>query len=81
VLKGVRSFFFWEGKTQESTESLLVCKSRLSMMNNVMERVKSLHSYTIPEIIALPIVAGLPTYLEWVRSSTQCTGEQGVKHD
>jgi periplasmic divalent cation tolerance protein len=71
ILKGVQSFFFWEGKTQESNEVLLICKSRLSTLYSVMERVKSLHSYTVPEIIALPIVAGSPTYLEWVRSSTQ----------
>jgi periplasmic divalent cation tolerance protein len=80
VLTGVRSFFFWEGGTQDSAEALLVCKSRLSMMEGIIERVKSLHSYTVPEIIALPIVAGLPTYLEWVRSSTK-KRVQGGDHD
>jgi periplasmic divalent cation tolerance protein len=71
VIKGVQSFFFWEGRTQESSESLLICKSRSSMIDGIMTRVKSLHSYTVPEIIALPIVAGLPAYLEWVRSSAK----------
>ena len=68
---GVRSFFFWDGKAQEAAEVLLVCKSTMALMERVIERVKSLHSYTVPEIIALPIVAGLPSYLAWVNDSTK----------
>lgn len=68
---GVRSFFFWEGKAQDAAEVLLVCKSRMALMDKVIERVRSLHSYTVPEIIALPIVAGLPEYLAWVNESTK----------
>ena len=68
---GVRSFFVWEGKAQDAAEVLLVCKSRMALMDKVIERVKSLHSYTVPEIIALPIVAGLPDYLAWVNDSTK----------
>ncbi len=71
VLSGVRSFFFWEGKTQEASETLMICKSRMPMMDRIVARVRSLHSYTVPEIIALPVVAGLTDYLQWVESSTQ----------
>jgi periplasmic divalent cation tolerance protein len=70
-IPGVRSFFIWEGKPQEAAEVLLVCKSRMALMEKVIERVRSLHSYTVPEIIALPIVAGLPGYLAWVNDSTK----------
>jgi len=70
-IPGVRSFFVWEGRVQDAAEVLLVCKSRMALMDKVMERVKSLHSYTVPEIIALPIVAGLPSYLAWVKDSTK----------
>jgi periplasmic divalent cation tolerance protein len=70
-IPGVRSFFLWEGKAQDAAEVLLVCKSRMALMDKVIERVKSLHSYTVPEIIALPIVAGLPSYLAWVKDSTK----------
>ena len=70
VVPGVRSLFFWEGKTQEADEVLLICKSRMPLMDAVIARVRSLHSYTVPEIIALPVVAGLPSYLSWVREST-----------
>jgi len=70
-IPGVRSFFFWEGKAQDAVEVLLVCKSRMALMEKVIERVRSIHSYTVPEIIALPIVAGLPSYLAWVNDSTK----------
>jgi periplasmic divalent cation tolerance protein len=70
IVPGVRSLFFWEGKTQEAEEVLLICKSRLPLMDAVMARVRSLHSYSVPEIIALPVTAGLPSYLAWIRGST-----------
>jgi periplasmic divalent cation tolerance protein len=70
VLPGLRSFFFWEGRTQEAAEILLICKSRRSRLDRIIERVKGLHSYTVPEIIALPVVAGLNDYLRWVGEST-----------
>lgn len=71
ILPGVRSFFVWEGGTQEAAESLLVCKSRMPVFPRILERVKMLHSYTVPEVIALPVAAGLGPYLAWIRDSTQ----------
>ena len=71
ILSGVRSVFFWEGRVQDAAESLLLCKSRMARFPDIMERVKSLHSYTVPEIIALPIAGGLPSYLGWIRETTQ----------
>lgn len=71
IVPGVRSFFFWEGATQDAAESLLVCKSTLLMMDRIIDRVQALHSYTVPEIIALPVIAGLPSYLDWVRDSAR----------
>jgi len=70
IVPGVRSLFFWEGKTQEADEVLMICKSRRPLMDAVIARVRSLHSYTVPEIIALPVAAGLPSYLAWVTEST-----------
>jgi periplasmic divalent cation tolerance protein len=71
VVPGVRSFFFWEGRTQEAAETLLVCKSRRPLLDDLSRRVKALHSYTVPEVVALPIVAGLSDYLAWVNESTK----------
>ena len=69
IVPGVRSFFFWEGKSREAAEALMLCKTTMPLMEAFSARVKSLHSYTVPEIIALPITAGLPAYLEWIRTS------------
>jgi periplasmic divalent cation tolerance protein len=71
IMPGMRSLFFWEGKTQDEKETLLICKSRLPLVEKLVQRVKSLHSYSVPEVIALPIVAGSGEYLEWVRENTK----------
>jgi len=71
IVPGVRSLFFWEGKTQDVCETLLICKSRQPLLGKLISRVKSLHSYAVPEVIALPIIAGSRDYLDWVRESTK----------
>lgn len=70
IVPKVRSLFFWHGGIQDEQESLLICKGRLFHMDRIIRRVKSLHSYTVPEIIALPIISGSSEYLEWVKEAT-----------
>jgi periplasmic divalent cation tolerance protein len=70
VVPEVFSLFFWEGKTQNAREALLIVKSRLSLLDKIIARVKSRHSYSVPEVIALPIIAGSQEYLDWVKAST-----------
>ncbi len=77
IVGGVRSLFFWEGKLQDERETLMICKSTSLLMDRIIKRVKELHSYTVPEIIALPIVAGSKEYLEWVNGTA--TGYQRKK--
>ncbi len=69
IIPHVHSFFFWEGRTQEARETLLICKSRQSFLDMIVSRVKALHSYTVPEIIALPIIGGARDYLDWVKDA------------
>jgi len=71
LVSGVRSLFFWDGATRDERETLLICKSRLPLMERIIERVTPLHSYAVPEIIALPIVAGSKDYLAWVNESVR----------
>jgi periplasmic divalent cation tolerance protein len=71
IVPGVRSLFFWEGKTQNERELLLICKSRQSLLDRIIARVKALHSYAVPEVIALPVVGGSGDYLDWVRKETR----------
>ncbi|HSQ77975.1 MAG TPA: divalent-cation tolerance protein CutA [Nitrospirota bacterium] len=71
IVPEVRSLFFWEGKAQDAREALLICKSRQPLLEKLISLVKSLHSYTVPEVIALPIIAGSREYLDWIRESTK----------
>lgn len=71
IVPDVRSLFFWEGKTRDQRETLLIVKSRLPHMEKLIARVRALHSYTVPEIIALPIVAGSRDYLNWLQDTTK----------
>lgn len=70
IVPNVRSLFFWEGRTQDANESLLIAKSRAPLLDQLISRVKSLHSYTVPEVIALPILGGSREYLAWLNDST-----------
>ncbi|UCH91296.1 MAG: divalent-cation tolerance protein CutA [Nitrospirota bacterium] len=71
ILPGVRSIFQWEGKVTEESECLLVAKTVSQVFEQVATAVKSLHSYSVPEVIALEIQHGLPEYLSWVRDITK----------
>jgi periplasmic divalent cation tolerance protein len=71
ILPGVRSLFFWEGRTQDAREVLMVVKTRHTLLDSIVQRVKALHSYTVPEIIALPVLGGSQDYLDWVRETVK----------
>jgi periplasmic divalent cation tolerance protein len=70
VISGLTSIYRWEGKTCQGTEVLLVIKSRRMRLLALARRVKALHPYSIPEVIALRIAGGSASYLAWVRDST-----------
>jgi len=67
----LRSIYRWEGKVCDEKEWLLVIKTRQSLFEDLAERVKALHSYSVPEIIALPITEGSPAYLNWISENTK----------
>lgn len=71
VIRDIRSFFWWKGKASDERESLLVIKTRGDVFPALRDRVKALHSYTVPEIIALPVWDGSPEYLAWVDESVR----------
>ncbi|MCX5693851.1 MAG: divalent-cation tolerance protein CutA [Candidatus Omnitrophica bacterium] len=66
IINKVDSIFFWAGKIDRAQESLLVIKSKKEKLSKVIKLVKSLHSYKVPEIIAIPIIAGDKPYLRWI---------------
>jgi len=67
---GVQSCFRWEGKVSNEPEQLLIIKTQQSLLDTLIARIKGLHSYETPEIIAMPIVGGYTPYLEWMREET-----------
>ena len=66
IVPGVSSVFRWQDSIESSEESLLVVKTRLSLLDDVVALIKQVHSYDVPEIIALPIIGGNQDYLEWI---------------
>jgi len=70
IIKGVVSIFTWKGAVDEAEECLLIIKTRAELIQPLIQRIKSLHSYDVPEIIALPITDGNPAYLDWIDDVT-----------
>ena len=69
ILPGIRSVYRWQGKIESEQEVLLIIKTRAECLPRLQERVCALHTYELPEIVAVPIVAGLETYLNWISES------------
>ncbi|MFZ5908241.1 MAG: divalent-cation tolerance protein CutA [Nitrospirota bacterium] len=70
IVRDIRSIYLWEGKTEDEQEILMIAKTRKSLWNELVQRVRELHSYTVPEIIAIPVVAGSEDYLNWLKDVT-----------
>lgn len=71
VVPRVESVFSWQGKICQERESFIVLKTRPSCFGRLVKRVQSLHSYSVPEIIALPILRGSKEYLRWIGETTR----------
>ena len=69
IVDNIKSIFWWQGKIDKADEVLLIAKSKKTLIERIVKEVKRLHSYKVPEIIALPIVAGNRDYLNWVNES------------
>jgi periplasmic divalent cation tolerance protein len=68
IIDPIASHFHWSGKTEKAQECLVLMKSRRDLFEKLAETVKALHSYEVPEILALPVVAGSKAYLDWLDS-------------
>ena len=69
VLSEMQSIYLWKGKVESAREVLMIAKTTSANFEGLQSRVRALHSYETPEIIALPIVAASEDYLEWLTSS------------
>ena len=70
VIDGMESTYWWEGKLAEDREAVLILKTRADLVGALTARVKTLHSYSVPCVVALPILDGNADYLRWVGSET-----------
>ena len=66
IVPTVDSVFRWKGRVDSARESLLLVKTRASLLSEIISLVKEAHGYEVPEIIALPIVGGSEEYLKWL---------------
>ncbi len=71
IVRDIKSLYWWEGKVVEDDEALLICKTRQDLLQELMDYVKEIHPYSVPEILALGVSLGNPEYLEWVKGSTK----------
>ena len=69
----IDSFYFWQGKTQNEAEILLLVKTRSALFEPAIARIKAVHSYSVPEIVAMPFAAGFAGYLDWIDQVTEPT--------
>ena len=69
IVKGIQSIYRWQDKIEDNAEVIMIAKTKKSLFNDLSARVKELHSYDVPEIIALPVVDGSEEYLKWMFAS------------
>jgi periplasmic divalent cation tolerance protein len=70
IIGGMRSIYRWKGNVEHENEAVLIAKTKETLVDNVIARVKELHSYEVPCIEAIPIVKGNPAYLQWIIDET-----------
>ncbi|MCO5573380.1 hypothetical protein L7F22_027149 [Adiantum nelumboides] len=68
---GVESTYLWQGKVETDSEVLLIIKTRESLLQALTQHVVANHNYEVPEVIALPIIGGNPSYIKWLEDSTK----------
>ncbi len=69
IVSGLRSVYLWQGKLESGTEQLLIIKTRVEVYPELEETIRAHHPYQVPEVISIPVDAGLPAYLAWIDSS------------
>lgn len=77
VTSPVRSLYRWEGRIADDREWQLVIKTQARLFKALAARVRALHSYNVPEIIALPVLAGTTDYVDWIQNETESERQRG----
>jgi periplasmic divalent cation tolerance protein len=77
ILGPVSSLFWWQEKIEEQKEVLVIMKSHEKLFKKLSKKVRELHSYDVPEILALPIIAGSASYLDWLNGCLELVNSDG----
>ena len=70
IAGNLRSIYRWQGKVEDESEVLMIVKTQKKLFHSLAQKVRELHSYSVPEIIAVPIVEGSEDYLKWLKEVT-----------
>lgn len=70
LVPGARSLYRWQGKIADEREVMVMLKTRSACLDSLREAFGEIHPYKVPELLALPVSAGLPKYLEWINGET-----------
>jgi len=70
MIRNIRSIYRWQNKIEDEAEVLMIAKTQRHLFKSLAEKVRELHSYKVPEIIAIPIIEGSEDYLNWLKDVT-----------
>lgn len=70
ILHDTQTFYYWDNKKVNNTETQLLIKTTYSLKNKIFKNIKKLHPYKIPELLVLPVLNGEKNYLSWIIKST-----------
>ena len=76
ILDGMTSVYRWQGRVEEAGEAVLIAKTREALVPALTEKVRALHRYECPCIVALPVVGGSQAFLDWIDAETAETAEK-----
>ncbi len=71
IIDGMQSMFWWQGKAEKDQETVLLAKTPTALVSALTEKVRSVHSYDCPCVVALPIIDGNPEFLQWIHDETR----------
>jgi len=71
LLPEIRSVYRWKGEVEKAPELLLIIKTRQAVYETLQDRIKELHPYELPEVIAVSVDNGLPAYLDWIKTTLE----------
>jgi len=73
IVEGMQSMFWWNGGVEKDNEVVVVAKTKVGLVSELTEAVKSVHSYDCPCVVAIPVIDGNPEFLQWIQEETKDT--------